>query len=90
MQAFKPVVAQIEQRLSAEDWWYGSQWSIMDVYLCWLMGIAQLGNAPGADSPVISAHIRRVRARPSFLRALAREEAAVLRSNIPLPPGVKL
>lgn len=90
LQAFKPVANNIASRLAAQPWWYGDRWSIMDVYLCWLMGIAQLGGAPEASTPAIADHIRRVRARPSFARALAREEAAVERFKIPLPPGVKL
>jgi glutathione S-transferase len=69
---------------------YGDRWSIVDVYLCWLMGIAALGGAPGVDHVAITEHVGRVRARPSFVRALARENAAVERCNIPLPPGVKL
>jgi len=90
LQAFMPVVDQISSRLSNAPWWYGDRWSIVDVYLGWLMGIAALGGAPGVDNPAIIDHIGRVRARPSFARALARERAAVERCNIPLPPGVTL
>ena len=90
IQAFKPVAASIASRLAGQPWWYGEQWSIMDVYICWLMGIAQLGGASEASPPSIVDHIQRVRARPSFARALAREQAAVERCRIPLPPGVEL
>jgi len=90
IQAFKPIASRIAARLDAQPWWYGDHWSIMDVYLCWLMGIAQLGGMPEAGAPAIADHIKRVRARASFGRALAQEEAAVERCKIPLPPGVKL
>jgi len=90
IQAFKPVAGSIASRLAKQPWWYGEQWSILDVYLCWLMGIAQLGGMPEASSPPIVDHIQRVRARPSFVQALAREQAAVDRCKIPMPPGVKL
>lgn len=90
IQAFKPVAGSIASRLATQPWWYGEQWSIMDVYIAWIMGIAQLGGVFDAGSPPIAHHIERVRARPSFARALAREQAAVARYKIPLPPGVAL
>jgi glutathione S-transferase len=88
--AFEPIAAQLEARLSGERWWYGKTWSIMDVYLAWLVGLAQMGGVPGASTPALKSHTERVRARPSFQRSLAREQAAVERHAIPLPPGAKL
>jgi len=88
--AFKPIAAQISERISGGRWWYGDQWSILDVYLCWILGLAQLGGASDAKSETLSDYIGRTRSRPSFQRALAREEAAVTRCQIPMPPGAKL
>lgn len=90
LQNFALVSERIVERLSGRPWWYGDDWSIIDVYLCWIMGIARLGKTPQADLPVVADHTQRVRARPSFVRALAREKAAVNSCGIPLPPGVDL
>lgn len=88
--AFEPVAAQIVDRVGGAGWWYGEAWSIVDVYLCWILGMARLGGAPAAASDAVTAYIDRVRSRPSFERALAREQAAVIRCDIPMPPGLSL
>jgi len=90
LKALAPLITQVEARLSGERWWYGATWSIVDVYLAWLVGLAKMGGVPGAAAPALDAHTARVRARPSFVRALAREQAAVERHAIPLPPGARL
>ena len=90
LQAFGPIASLISARVSGERWWYGQSWSILDVYLSWLVGMAQLGGAREAADPALVSHTQRVRARPSFVRALAREQAAVERFAIPLPPGATL
>ena len=61
----------------ANGWWYDSGWSIVDVYLYWTYSTAALGGFPLGDYPALAAHAARVRMRPSFERALARERAAV-------------
>ena len=73
-------------RLSArigDGWWYGDTWSIVDTYLYWAYSTAEKGGFPLGDFPVLLGHTERVRARPSFQRALAREQAAVERHAIP-------
>ena len=62
---------------SSATWWYGEQWSIVDVYLYWVFSTAAKGAFNMEDYPALAAHAERVRARPSFQRALARERAAV-------------
>jgi glutathione S-transferase len=79
----------INERL-AKGWWYGDTWSVMDVYLFWIMGIVALGKFDFTPYPAIAPHTERVRARPSFQRALKRELAAVERGGIELPPGASL
>lgn len=60
-----------------DGWWYGERWSIVDVYLCWAYETAAVGGFPLDRYPALAGHAGRVRARPSFERALARERAAV-------------
>ena len=68
----------------AEGWWYGRHWSIVDVYLYWAYSTAAKGGFQLDNYPHLLAHAERVRARPSFQRALAREVAAVERENLPI------
>ena len=52
-----------------------------------LAGVAGLDLSPW---PQLGEHTNRVRARPSFERALARERAALTANAIDLPPGMVL
>ncbi len=82
-----PIVERIAQRL-ADRWWYGANWSILDVYLYWIYSTAA---SAGFELPAaLGNHAGRVRARPSFQRALAREQAALERLGVQLPTGVRL
>jgi glutathione S-transferase len=72
------------ERVGDDGWWYGGAWSIVDVYLYWAYSTAEKGGFPLNDYPRLVAHAERVRARPSFQRALAREVAAVERDKLPL------
>jgi len=90
MAMFEPIVRSIAARLEQGGWWFGSDWSIIDVYLYWNYETARSGGFDLAGWPVLADHEARVRARPSFQRALAREIAAQARAGIQLPPGAKL
>lgn len=79
--------AHVEARLAAQEWWYGADWSIVDVYLYWVTSTAATGGFPAGDYPAIAAHSARVRARPSFQQALAREVAAVKREGMEIDPA---
>lgn len=87
---FTPIAAEIEARLGASTWWYGETWSIVDVYLNWALGMAQLGQFDVSTHPAIIAHGEQVRSRDSFQRALAKEQAAVDSGRATLPPGASL
>jgi glutathione S-transferase len=80
----------ISARLTDQDWWYGEQWSIADVFLAWIFGIGGQCNFPISDFPALVAHRQRVEARPSYGRALARERAAVTRDDLLLVPGISV
>ncbi len=88
--AFRPVAELLQQRFANAPWWYGDHWSIVDVYLSWLYGIAAAGGFDLSTYPALGGHGERVRARPSFQRALAREQRALEKANIKLPPGASL
>lgn len=85
-----PILGGIAQRLANRTWWYGDDWSIVDVYVHWAVSTAAAAGMSLADFPAIQAHGERVRARPSFQRALAREVRALAAADIDLPPGARL
>lgn len=77
---WQSVLARIAERLSHGAWWYGDEWSIVDVYVNWAYtGATEQGTALIADWlkpdrwPALAEHDARLRSRPSFVRALERE-----------------
>ncbi len=79
--------AYMAERVGDDGWWYGDRWSIVDTYVYWAYSTARLGGFALEDYPRLLAHAERVRARPSFQRALARELAAVEREKLPIDPA---
>lgn len=71
----------LSERL-ADGWWYGPDWSIIDTYLYWGYSTAEKGGFPLDRFPVLLGHAERVRARPSFQRVLAREQASLDEAGI--------
>lgn len=86
----KPIFAGIEQRFSIQPWWLGQARLIIDGYIYWCTSTAAIGGVGLGDYLAILGHSARVRGRPSFQRDCAREQHAVERANIQLPPGAKL
>jgi glutathione S-transferase len=80
--------AYISTRVSDGAWWYGERWSIVDTYLYWVYSTAARGQAfPLGDYPELIAHAARVRARPAFQRALAKELEVVASQRLPMDPA---
>lgn len=75
-------VAGMNQRFSVQDWWFGDAWSICDTYFYWNCTAALEGGFDFDEMPGILAHRARVEAQPAFRRAIAREQAAMARSNV--------
>jgi glutathione S-transferase len=75
VELFTPCVAQLEERLTGQDWWY-AQWSIIDVYFYWAYTTAEEGQFDLSPYPNVNRHRTAVEALPAFQRALAREQAA--------------
>ena len=75
IEKFAVECEKIAKRVDGQ-WWYGKSWSIIDVYVYWAYSTAEKGGFPLQDYPALLDHAARVRARPSFQRALSREKAA--------------
>ena len=82
--------AAMSARLAEAGWWYGKHWSMVDMFIEWIYGIAAQCGFEVAAFPVLCAHGQRVRARPSFENALERERQAVTRDGLSMPPGMTL
>ena len=76
-----PLIDALEARLSEAAWYYGSTWSIVDVYFYWAYSTAAEGTYDLSDRPHIIRHRAQVEALPAFIRARAREDAARLRAK---------
>lgn len=74
-----------EARLSGGRWWYGASWSIVDVYLYWCYNTVEKSGFPVSNYPALADHAARVRARPCFQRALAKEQAILTEARAELP-----
>lgn len=79
---FGVLAGEIGARIESGGWWYGDTWSIVDAYLCWVYSSAADHGFALAAHPALVEHRMRVESRPSFGRALAREQAAVVRDRL--------
>ncbi len=75
-----PCVAQLEERLTQAEWWYGD-WSILDVYFYWAYTTAEEGEFDLSPYPSVNRHRAAIETHPAFIRARAREEAAKARQT---------
>lgn len=87
IEEMRPMLDMMRDRLAAAPWWWGEHWSIVDVYLGWITGMCVGCGLELADHAALLDHEQRVRARPSFRRALMREQRALDASGIRLPGG---
>jgi glutathione S-transferase len=85
-----PLLDAVHARLSTQSWWFGARWSIVDVYLSWIVGMCDGGGMDLSGLPALITHDAQVRARPNFQRTLARETSALDKAGIVLPGGGKL
>lgn len=77
--------AQIDRRLSGQDWWYGDTWSIVDMYINWCIATAASTGFPLSDYSAIQRHFDAVNARPS-VRAVMAKEAQIIQQMGLKPP----
>lgn len=82
-----PELDLMQRRLGENAWWFGADWSILDVYLAWITGMCIGAKVDMGRYGALLAHMGRVRERPGFRRALAREQDALDTAGIVLPGG---
>ena len=82
-----PMLLVMQRRFEEQPWWFGREWSILDVYLAWISGMCVGAGVDFSAYGGLLAHMARVRERPSFQRALAREQHALDAAGIVLPGG---
>ena len=63
----------IEDRLQADDYWYGADWSVMDAYIGWVYTRITGVGFDASPFPKLTAMMARQAKRPSVMRAAARE-----------------
>ncbi|MXO60991.1 glutathione S-transferase family protein [Altererythrobacter salegens] len=69
-------LAPVAARLAASEWYFGTEWSVLDAYIAWIW-FRLTGSGFDADSfPSIRDHYARAMARPSAQAALTREAEA--------------
>ena len=82
---FHSITQLINDRLQEGKWWYGEKWSIVDVYLAWCCGIAEVAKFPIDEYPNVRDLIERVSKRDSYHRMIERQAAAEKASGIEFP-----
>ncbi|MEM9105352.1 MAG: glutathione S-transferase family protein [Pseudomonadota bacterium] len=81
----KDTLAGVEQRLSEGKWWYGDDWSIVDVYLNWCVMTAASADFPLHEFPAVAEHCKRVPELEPFQKAVKVEDHAMAEAGIVLP-----
>ena len=69
-------LAVLDQRLAAQTWMLGTDWSILDAYLAWIWFRITGAGFVQDDFPALQQHYANASRRPSAQAALAREEKA--------------
>jgi glutathione S-transferase len=77
-----------EQRLANQPWLLGSQWTMVDAYLFWMVDQINAAGFDAAAFPNISAHGARSLLRPAIQRAMEHEKRAGMElAKLGLPAG---
>lgn len=61
-------IAIAEARLGEGNWWYGDQWSAVDVYLSWVWSRITPNGFPAGDYPLCMRHADRTASVPTMAR----------------------
>jgi len=81
VELFSNAAELINSRLASSTWWFGSDWSILDIYIHWMYSTGEAGGYDLSPFRGIQSHAELVAQRPSYKRALAREQAAADRDR---------
>ncbi|MEL6363083.1 MAG: glutathione S-transferase family protein [Pseudomonadota bacterium] len=69
------VLQRLENRFVGEAWWYGADWSIIDIYLHWCLNTAASAGLALDDYPAVSIHHQNTETIPEYAEAMEREAA---------------
>lgn len=72
----RPLLEQLNTRLSNSPWYYGKVWSIVDAYFYWCYTTAEKGNFVLDGFDHINNHRRAIEKMPAFKAAIAKEKLA--------------
>lgn len=81
----KDTLVDVENRVSGGKWWYGDDWSIVDVYLNWCVLTAASADFPLHEFPAVADHSKRVQELAPFMKAVEIEDRAMKEAGIVLP-----
>jgi len=67
------LLPRLEKRFTNGDWWYGADWSIIDVYLHWCLNTAATAGMSFEEYSAVSIHLQKTQAIPEYAEAMRRE-----------------
>lgn len=67
------LLPRLEKRFTNGDWWYGADWSIIDVYLHWCLNTAATAGMTFEEYSAVSIHHQKTQALPEYVEAMKRE-----------------
>ena len=67
------ILPRLEERFTDGSWWYGADWSIIDVYLNWCLNTAISAGMSFEEYSAVTIHLRKTEALPEYAEALGRE-----------------
>ena len=83
-----PYLGQLNERLASQSWYYGAEWSILDIYFYWCYTTAEKGGFDLSPFANVQRHLKEVEAHPSLVAA-KRVEDTDLTKNEALNQSVK-
>jgi len=81
---FSDIAEIVSRRYERNLWSYEGRWSIIDTYFTWVFGLATEFGYPIEKFPPLRDLIQRCHARPAHIQALAVENEANERQNLPI------
>ncbi|MEL7345330.1 MAG: glutathione S-transferase family protein, partial [Pseudomonadota bacterium] len=71
--ALRPLMEMLNDRLANGTWWYSDDWSIVDAYIFWAWWRLSVVDYPGGQFANMIDHAERIQDRPAVARAMATE-----------------
>ena len=72
---YQPVLKELEARFQNQPFWFGEDWSIIDMYLNWNYTTAHGGGLDLSAFPAIQRHAADVQKRPSVQTVTEKEQS---------------